>query len=188
MYKKIQNKAVIIAALILIVLSAGNAVKAADNLELKKAVQILSEQNRTLKNARKDIENAEKDIQLSERSYFPTMDLQSSYTKMDEGQTTLDFQSIAEEGIAGFGTTKTSDENYSTSINLTQPLWLGGKVGIQKEIAGYSLEIARTNYEKVLEEQLFNLIQSYYGVLQAEGMVEIREEALNIVNEHLRVV
>ncbi len=188
MYKKIQNKAVIIAALILIVLSAGNAVKAADDLELKKAVQILSEQNRTLKNARKDIENAEKDIQLSERSYFPTMDLQSSYTKMDEGQTTLDFQSIAEEGIAGFGTTKTSDKNYSTSINLTQPLWLGGKVGIQKEIAGYSLEIARTNYEKVLEEQLFNLIQSYYGVLQAEGMVEIREEALNIVNEHLRVV
>jgi len=86
MYKKIQNKAVIIAALILIVLSAGNAVKAADDLELKKAVQILSEQNRTLKNARKNIEKAEKDIQLSERSYFPTMDLQSSYTKMDEGQ------------------------------------------------------------------------------------------------------
>ncbi|RCW49929.1 MULTISPECIES: TolC family protein [unclassified Halanaerobium] len=178
MHKKIQNKTAIIFALILIILSVSTAVQAAEELELKKAVKILFEQNRTLKNARKDIENAEKDIQLTVRSYFPTLNLQSSYTKMDEGQ----------PQISSFGPVEGPDENYSTSVNLTQPLWLGGKIGIQKEIAGYNLEIARSNYEKVLEEQLFNLIQSYYGVLQAEGMVEIRKEALNIVNEHLRVV
>ncbi|MFP4198652.1 MAG: TolC family protein, partial [Halanaerobium sp.] len=43
-------------------------------------------------------------------------------------------------------------------------------------------------YEKSVEEQIFSLIQSYYGVLQAEAMVEIREEALTTVKEHLRVV
>lgn len=188
MYRKIQNKVVIIFTAILIVLTVITAVQAEEKLDLKKAVKIFSEQNRTLKNARKDIEKAEKDIDLTDRSYFPTLDLQSSYTKMDEGQpqissfrmtSSTSFVPVMDEG---------PDKNYSTSLNFTQPLWLGGKVGIQKEIAGYSVEIARNNYEKVLEEQLFNLIQSYYGVLQAEGIVEIREEALNIVNEHLRVV
>ncbi|MGM0602671.1 MAG: TolC family protein [Bacillota bacterium] len=178
----------VIIFLILSILLSTLSVMAAEEMELKESVKILIEENRTLKNARKDIENAEKDIDLTGRSYFPTLDLQSSYTKMDEGQPQISsfkmtsptsFVPVMDEG---------PDENYSTSINLTQPLWLGGKIGIQKEIAGYGLEIARTNYEKVLEEQLFNLIQSYYGVLQAEGMVEIREEALNIVNEHLRVV
>jgi len=167
-----QNKTKLISLFLifLIIFSVSTAV-AADNLNLEEAVKLLIEENRTLKNARKDIETAEKDIDLAVRSYFPTLDLQSSYTKFDQIQ---------------FSTGE--DENYATSVSLTQPIWLGGKVSMQKEIAGYSLEIARSNYEQSVEDQIFSLIQAYYGVLQAQGMVEIRKEALDIVNEHLRVV
>jgi len=166
---------VITIFLVTVIFLSTPAVMAAENINLEEAVKILIEENRTLKNARKDIENAEKDEELAVRSYFPTLDLQSSYTKFDEGQ---------QLPLGGYG----SDENYSTSLSLTQPIWLGGKVSMQKEIAGYSLEIARTNYEKSVEDQIFSLIQAYYGVLQAQGMVEIREEALDTVNEHLRIV
>ncbi|MEC9489813.1 MAG: TolC family protein [Halanaerobiales bacterium] len=171
MKSKMKVTTIILAVLIFL---STPAVMAAEDINLEEAVKILIEENRTLKNARKDIEKAEKDIELAQRSYFPTLDLQTSYTKMDEGQQTL----------LGTG----PDENYSTSLSLTQPIWLGGKVSMQKEIANYSLEIARTEYEQTVEDQLFSLIQSYYGVLQAQGMVEIREEALDIVNEHLRIV
>ncbi len=157
-----------------------NFVLAAEDLDLDGAVQLLIKENRTLKNSRKDIETAEKDIDLAVRSYFPTLDLRTSYTKLDQGQQTFDFEKLSP--VEG------SDENYSTSISLTQPIWLGGKVSMQKEIASYGLEIARSNYEQSVEDQIFSLIQAYYGVLQAQGMVEIRQEALDIVNEHLRVV
>lgn len=166
-----QRNIVLVVFLLLILFFSSSAVFAVGELELDGAVKLLIENNRTLKNTRRDIENAEKDIDLAVRSYFPSLDLQSSYTKFDEIQL-----------MTG------TDENYSTSISLTQPIWLGGKVGMQKEIAGYGLEIARTEYEKTVEDQIFSLIQAYYGVLQAEGMVEIREEALDTVNEHLRVV
>jgi outer membrane protein TolC len=173
---KVNKKNTVITLFLLMILFfSSSAVIAAENLELEEAVKLLIEENRTLKNARQDIDNAEKDEELAVRSYFPTLDLQSSYTKFDEGQQLL---------LGGYG----SDENYSTSISLTQPIWMGGKVSMQKEIAAYGLEIARTEYEKTVEDQIFSLIQAYYGVLQAEGMVEIRQEALDIVNEHLRVV
>jgi len=173
---KVNKKNTVITLFLLMILFfSSSAVIAAENLELEEAVKLLIEENRTLKNARQDIDNAEKDEELAVRSYFPTLDLQSSYTKFDEGQ---------QLPLGGYG----SDENYSTSISLTQPIWMGGKVSMQKEIAAYGLEIARTEYEKIVEDQIFSLIQAYYGVLQAEGMVEIRQEALDIVNEHLRVV
>lgn len=176
------KKAAIALSLILIFAlpAAAMAEESPEELKLNEAVKILIEENRTLKNARKDIEQVENDIDLAVRSYFPTLDLQTSYTKMDEGQQTFDPRT--------FSTVEGPDENYSTSISLTQPIWNGGRTSIQKEIASYSLEIARAEYEQSVEDQLFSLIQAYYGVLQAEGMVEIREEALDTVNEHLRVV
>ena len=175
-----QNKTKLISLfLIFLVIFSTSTVLAAEELNLEKAVKLLIEENRTLKNARKDIETAEKDIDLAVRSYFPTLDLRTSYTKLDEGQQTFSPTQGFVEG---------PDENYSTSISLTQPIWMGGRVSMQKEIAGYGLEIARSKYEQSLEDQIFSLVQAYYGVLQAQGMVEIRQEALDIVNEHLRVV
>ncbi|RAK08648.1 outer membrane protein TolC [Halanaerobium saccharolyticum] len=176
---KNKMKVITIILVALIFLSTPAAM-AAEDINLEEAVKILIEENRNLENARKDIEKAESDIELAQRSYFPTLDLQTSYTKMDEGQQSFDFQTLSM--VEG------PDENYSTSLSLTQPIWLGGKVSMQKEIANYSLEIARTEYEQTVEDQLFSLIQAYYGVLQAQGMVEIREEALDTVNEHLRIV
>ncbi|CCU80178.1 hypothetical protein HSACCH_01912 [Halanaerobium saccharolyticum subsp. saccharolyticum DSM 6643] len=176
-----QNKTKLISLfLIFLVIFSTSTVLAAEELNLEKAVKLLIEENRTLKNARKDIETAEKDIDLAVRSYFPTLDLRTSYTKLDEGPQSFDFEKLSP--VEG------SDENYSTSISLTQPIWMGGRVSMQKEIAGYGLEIARSKYEQSLEDQIFSLVQAYYGVLQAQGMVEIRQEALDIVNEHLRVV
>lgn len=179
-----------IALFLILILALPAAVMAEESpeeLKLDEAVRILIEENRTLKNARKNIEQVEKDIDLAVRSYFPTLDLQTSYTKMDEGQQSLDMKALT-NNPPEFKMTEGSDENYSTSISLTQPLWNGGRTSIQKEIANYSLEIARTEYEQSVEDQIFSLIQAYYGVLQAEGMVGIREEALDTVNEHLRVV
>ncbi|RQD69860.1 MAG: TolC family protein [Halanaerobium sp. MSAO_Bac5] len=170
--------------LLILLIFASITAAAAQDLSLEEAVELLVVENRQLENARKDIEKAEKDISLTTRSYFPSLELQSSYTRLDEGQSPFGELDDVEFPFD----IETPNENYRTSINLTQPLWLGGKVGLQREIAGYGLEIAKADYQSQVEEEIFNLIQAYYGVLQAQGLVRIREEALEIVNEHLRVV
>lgn len=179
-----KQKIIVITLLAIIILSV-QPVLAAKDLSLEEAVKMAVLQNRQLENARHEISSAEKDIDLTVRSYYPTVDLQTSLTKLDEGQTTLDFAAIQQGKL---GVTTTSDEIYTTALTLTQPIWLGGKVSLNKKIASYALEIARTNYEQEEEETIFNVIQAYYGVLQASGMVDIRKESLDIINDHLNLV
>jgi outer membrane protein TolC len=159
---------------------------AVEEINLEKAVEILIEENRELQNSRIDIENAEANIDLAYRSFFPTVTLDSTYTKVDEGRREINLEGIFNENIPNY--TEGSDTTYSNSLRLTQPVWYGNEILLNKDIAEYRIEAERANYESILEDKLFSLIQSYYGVLQAEGVVEIREEALDIAAEHLRIV
>jgi len=178
---------VLISALLIITFFSLSATAEEMEISLTEAAEILLENNRQLQNSRQNIEKAEKDVDLSGRGYYPTANLQTSYTKMESGQMTFnpDFSFTnpnSELFVEG------PDENYRTSLSLNQPLYLGGRVRIGKDISELGLEMSRIEYQKQLDQSLFNLVQSYYGVLQAQGMVEIRQNALDVVNEHLRIV
>ena len=165
---------------------------AQEEISLTDAAEILLENNRQLQNSRQNIEKAGKDVDLSGRGYYPTANLQTSYTKMESGQETIDFEKLfgnfPQSLNDGLPMSETPDENYNTSLSLNQPLYLGGRVRIGKDISELGLEVSKIEYQKQLDQSLFNLVQSYYGVLQAQGMVEIRQNALDVVNEHLRIV
>ena len=182
---KVNLKNILIfTAVFLIIISSASA--AQENLNLDEAVKILVQENRELENARTDIANAEADIDLAYRSFFPSISLDNSYTKLDEGRREFNPEALFNENIPTY--TEGSDTTYSNTLRLTQPVWFGNEVLLNKDIAEFRIETARSNYESTLEDKIFSLIQAYYGVLQAEGLVEIREEALDIANEHLRIV
>jgi outer membrane protein TolC len=153
---------------------------AQEEISLTEAAEILLENNRQLQNSRQNIEKAGKDVDLSGRGYYPIANLQSSYTRRKEEE------ADPTNPLSEFMIPNT--ETYSTSLSLNQPLYLGGRVRIGKNISELGLEMSRIEYQKQFDQSLFNLIQSYYGVLQAQGMVEIRGNALEVVNEHLRIV
>jgi len=163
------KKILVLTAVFLLFVSSASA--AQENLNLGEAVKILVQENRDLENARTDIANAEADIDLAYRPFFPSISLDNSYTKLSEPERLFGPDSI-----------------YSNTLRLTQPIWYGNEVLLNKDIAEFRIETARSNYESTLEDKIFSLIQAYYGVLQAEGLVEIRKEALDIANEHLRIV
>jgi len=173
---------VLILALLflLTVLNVAAAAEETNDISLTEAAEILLANNRQLQNSRQNIEKAEKDVELSGRGYYPTANLQSSYSRSEEQDVEVD------NPFAEFMTP--DPENYRTSLSLNQPLYLGGRVRIGNDISELGLEMSRIDYQKQLNQSLFNLVQSYYGVLQAEGMVEIRQNALDVVNEHLRIV
>ena len=177
---------ILILVLLLLItgLSISAAAEEANEITLTEAAEILLENNRQLQNSRQNIEKAEKDVELSGRGYYPTANLQRSYSRSEEQET-----EVSNPALAPFAELMTPDpESYRTSLSLNQPLYLGGRVRIGKDISELGLEMSRIEYQKQLDQSLFNLVQSYYGVLQAKGMVEIRQNALDVVNEHLRIV
>lgn len=176
---------VIILAAAVLIFNFSFSVFGQNELDISEAVRIGLENNRQLQNSRRDILQAEKELDLTAKEYMPTVDLQGSYTKMEESESGTAFPSGFEFLSDVFSQ---PDGNYSTSVSLNQPLYLGGRVKLAKEMAVYGVELSRINFEKTAEDMIFNIVQGYYGVLQADGMVSIRENALEVVNEHLRIV
>ncbi len=199
---KIKFSLLILALLISSFFTMTAAAEEDIEISLTEAAEIMLENNRQLQNSRQNIEKAEKDVELSGRGYYPTVNLQSSFTKMESGQqvptgtyyvspplgTKFVDNVPFEEKLLIPETSEGPDENYRTSLSLNQPLYLGGRVRIGKNISELGQEMSRIEYQKQLDQTLFNLVQSYYGLLQAQGMVEIRQNALEVVNEHLRIV
>jgi len=182
---------VLISALLLIITFFSLSAAAEETeISLTEAAEILLENNRQLQNSRQNIDKAQKDVELSGRGYYPTANLQTSYTKMESGQPipTGFYRIDPNLNIVAPVTQEGPDDSYRTSLSLNQPLYLGGRVRIGKDISELGLELSKIEYQKQLDQSLFNLVQAYYGVLQAQGMVEIRQNALDVVNEHLRIV
>ncbi|MGM0602956.1 MAG: TolC family protein [Bacillota bacterium] len=176
---------VIILAAAVVIINFSFSVCAQNELDINEAVRLGLENNRQLQNSWRDVLQAEKELDLRGKEYMPTADLQGSYTKMEESDGGTSYPAGFEFLADVFSQ---PDENYSTSISLNQPLYLGGRVRLAKEMAVYGVELSRSNFEKKAEDMIFNIVQGYYGVLQADGMTAIRENALEVVNEHLRIV
>jgi outer membrane protein len=77
-----------------------------------------------------------------------------------------------------------SENNVAANIQLTQPLWLAGKVGFAlkaakayKELNSYQVKLAR-------EDLHVQLMQTYYGAILADRGLAIAREGLKQATDH----
>ncbi len=201
---KVKLLTVVTTLLMLVVLSYN--IQAAE-ISLDEAIQTALAQNKSLENSWRDVEKASKDLEIVGRSYYPSLDVQTSYTHLGEAPSVPTGQYEVSESLLPSSTKIINGDkitfnnrflipktvegesgSYSTTLSLNQPLYLGGTVALREKMTTLSHELSLLNYQQKKEEVIFNVIQSYYGVLMAQGMIDIRENALEVVEEHLRIV
>ncbi len=193
-----------------------------EEISLKDAIEIAYKNNSELKQAKIAKEKSDLDIDLAWRSLFPTVNLESSYTKMSEapeqpvkygfidgdnpmlpdeirelGDDTIEFPGSDEEIPTTFldeeyimlptASVKGPDENYQTSISITQPIYMGGKIGIGIEQAKKAQKMTELQNEQKKSEVLLGIINSYYNLMMAKERVEIEKDALELVKEHKKL-
>ncbi|MGM0409810.1 MAG: TolC family protein [Bacillota bacterium] len=192
-----------------------------EELSLKEAIEVAYENNSELKQAKISKEKSDLDIDLAWRSLFPTVDLESSYTKMSEapeqtvkyglidannqmlpediknlGEDTIEFPGTDQEVPENIydeylmlptGSMKGPDENYKTSISITQPLYMGGKISLGIEQAKKGQKMTELQNEQKNSEILIEIINSYYNLLMARERVDIEKDALELVEEHKKL-
>lgn len=76
----------------------------------------------------------------------------------------------------------------SNSVSLTFPLYTGGQLENQRKSAGYGLNAADLNLEDAKQQVKWRTAQAYYQALNYRDAIEVRQEAINLLNEHLRTV
>lgn len=141
----------------------------AEELTLVQALKLGIENNTEVIISELDREIAEGNYQIAKKSLFPEIKLNSNYTRL-------------EQGPVG------SSNLYRTTLSLQQPIFLAGKLFSGIELAEKGIELIALQGEQKKESLVYNIINSYYGVLMARERVEIEEEALKLIEEHKRIV
>ena len=76
----------------------------------------------------------------------------------------------------------------SNNATLSFPLYTGGRLEGQRRSARYGLNAADLNLENAKQQVKWQTAQAYYQALNYRDAIEARQEAINLLNEHLRTV
>ena len=86
-------------------------------------------------------------------------------------------------------TTKTSHfNNLSAGVSLNQTIYDGGRSFNQVKQARTNLDIARLNQRLTKIQVIQNVIKSYYGLLQAQKLLNVAEKNLEMLNQQVSLV
>lgn len=81
----------------------------------------------------------------------------------------------------------TRSDTRTTTVQLTQPIELGGKRGARIEVAQRGIDIATLGLEQYRNGLRAEVIQAFYGALQAGMRVELAEQSRQIAQRALAI-
>ena len=170
------------------------------SLNIEEAVQLALENNRLIEQREEDRDMARWNLSAIRRSSGPKLSWSSSssriggryYNGYRERRYQIDGMSSEEREYYGV----TNDisyyplyqsENYN-SLSLSIPLYTGGQLEGQRKSARYGLNSADLNLEDAKQQVKWQTARAYYRALQYRDNIDVQQEAINLLNEHLRTV
>lgn len=148
-------------------------------LSLPDAVRVALRHNPGLLTAFEERVKAEAQVWRAGGEALPIIELRGDYTRLDQVRT-------VDLGTATF---QVGDrDNYSTQLEVTQPLFKGGAIPAALRGAAFlrywSDEIVRTSVQNVIRDTA----RAYYDILLAEQLYKVQEDALAFAEANLRDV
>jgi len=141
-------------------------------LSLDECLGIALVNNKQIAAAIADKENARGKITESYSLALPKVNLNGSYTRLDEPPG------------AGFG----SEDNYALGARLSQPLYRGGSIGAGMRAAKLYACMADERIKEVIQRVIFDVRKTYYDILLAHDLLRVSERAVELSQEHVKDV
>lgn len=167
-------------------------------ISLNDAINFALKNNRTIEQSEDDREAARWNLSAVRRSFGPTLRWVSRADKIG-GR----YYDIRREGRINFENASDEERSYSpyrladfpkyesetyNSIDFSIPIYSGGKLEAQKKSAEFSLNSADLNLENTRQEIKFRTTQAFYQVLQYKDLMNVRQEEMKNLSEHLETV
>ena len=78
-----------------------------------------------------------------------------------------------------------SDKNWNTTIQVTQPVYAGGRIASSLRSMKWTREAALANYQALVEETLLNVRIAYNDVLLAVELIKTQEASVHLLEQEL---
>lgn len=152
-------------------------------LSLEEAIDIALENNRDLLIAGKELDYANAQIKEAYGAAYPVIDINLGSSHQNKVRK----MSIpTEEGIMEIP--MGNKNNYFGNISITQPIWVGGKVGAALEGAKQFKSFMSHNVENIRQQIIYATKVSYYAVLLSHAYMDISESTLRQSESHYKQV
>jgi outer membrane protein len=154
---------------------AQDVIQKGETLNVGKCIQIALEHLPALLASRATSEADKSLVRQAEAAYYPQIDWSSSVGR----------SSVGPRSSLGFKTISTTYNSYSTGLNLSQTIFDFGRTPTQVRIQRLNYSASTSDVETASQQAVFNVKQSYYGVLQAKHNRDVAAEALRQYQLHL---
>ncbi len=152
------------------------------SLTFEEAKKIALDKNKDLEISELEVKKAEIAMKESWASFYPTVSLQSSYTRL---LSVPQFEMPVGEGEVEYISLGYPD-NFRNSLMVTFPIFTFGKRFVVKELGERSKDIQVFQHETDKINLVKDLVTVFYGVVSAEEGLKIAEDALERSEDHLR--
>lgn len=165
-------------------------------LNLDDAINFALKNNRTIEQSAEDQEAARWNLSAARRSFGPTFTWSSSankiggryYNDLRERRSRYDHASDEEKAGVNIAEFPKYESENTNSVNLSIPLYSGGRLEAQKKSAEFNLNSADLILENTRQEIKYQTTQAYYQVLQYSDLMNVRQEEMKNLSEHLDTV
>lgn len=155
---------------------AEEIIKKGEYLNLERCVEIALKMHPNIIAATNTVNANVSRIGQSKANYYPQIDWTSSASRT----------SVGSRKSFGFQTGSVIFNSYSTGATLNQNIYDFGKTAAQVKIQRLNYDSSLSDLEDVSEQIIFNVRQTYYGVLQAKRNRDVSAETVKQFELHLK--
>jgi len=152
-------------------------------LTLESSISLALSQNPTYLASQERVDAAQSRVRQAAAQFFPSLDA-IGQTNLDRKVFTLEFPSFIPGGRpqrVAIDFTK----NYQLTLNMTVPLYTGGRLTAAYKQARYGLLASQESVRQTNQETVFNVKQAFFNYLVAREFVKVADEALSLAEKTL---
>lgn len=154
---------------------AQEIIKKGESLNLTRCIEIALRIHPDINAAANTANVNQSRIGQAKANYYPQIDWTSSASRTTVGS----------RSSFGFETKSVTFNSYSTGATLNQTIFDFGKTVSQVKVQRLNYDSSLSDLENVSEQIIFNVKQTYYGVLQARRNRDVSLEAVKQFDLHL---
>jgi len=171
------------------ILFLANTSSAAEKLTLNEAIELALKNNRLIEQSAEDREAARWNLSVVRRNSGFVLSWSSSLNRIGGRYYNINRQYHTQaKGTSSEKLYPSYLNENSNSVSLSIPLYTGGQLENQREAARYALNSADLNLENSRQYVKYQAAQAYYQVLQQKSLVSVQQQAVELLQEHLRNV
>ncbi|SCM83570.1 Outer membrane protein [uncultured Sporomusa sp.] len=159
-------------------------------LTLDEAIDMALKTNPSIKMSESDLKKSEWDVKGAKAAKSPSVNLShnSIRSKSPESASYVYNYNSITDTPQKLVIPSSIGNRYTNSVDLTLPLYTGGKLEGTIEKAQLGNKSAAFGLEKTRQQIKLDATTGYYAILQTRNLVKLSEESLDQLNSHLKNV